>query len=301
MKHRTTLGLIGATCAGAAILAPQALGHPNLNVAPQVACPSPLGSAGPAGAYTPTGIDASGPVRFDWKLTATGQADQGTSATLGQQANGQLQEAGTLPGGFAGTAQVTVRAEGKTYRTPATSLDCRAPEQPPKPPETTPPGAPPPTAPTCEELVARYPKAGPRRRAEWGCPAPPIHVTPPPRRAPVCAKPARLRIVQQQKGTFYTETYPLAVVIRNTTGAATPRGALVLTDTGLQNFVKPGGGRTERLVVPVGPMHKGQVRTVRRRMGFVGVEAFKRVFTTYATLHVRGRVCGLASDRAFEG
>jgi len=160
---------------------------------------------------------------------------------------------------------------------------------------------PPPTpVPTCAELRARYPKAGRRRQINWGCAVPP---TPPPPRSKheVCERPATLRIVQQQKGTTWTETYPLGVVIRNTTGARTPAGALVLTDSGLQNFVAPNGGRTERLVIPVGPMRRGQARVVDRTMGFVGVEAFREVFTTYATFHVNGRVCGYAMDKAFEG
>lgn len=38
---------------------------------------------------------------------------------------------------------------------------------------------PPPPAPTCAELVAKYPKAGPKRRAAWGCPAPPVRNEPP--------------------------------------------------------------------------------------------------------------------------
>jgi hypothetical protein len=153
--------------------------------------------------------------------------------------------------------------------------------------------------------MARYPLAGKARIRSWeeitgeSClvtpPTPPP--TPP---AKVCERPAKLRIIQQQKGTFYTETYPLGIIIGNTTGAATPRGALILSDAGLQNFVAPDGSRVERLVVPVGPMRKGQVRKIDRTMGFVGPAAFRKVFTTYATFHVNGRICGYALDRAFE-
>lgn len=279
-KRRTTIGLLGATCAGAAILAPSAFAHPNLNVTPVVSCEG--------ASFSATGIDSSGPV--DFKSTLIADTVTARSYRLSNSANGVAQDAGSLPAQYVGNAQLTVSAEGKTYTTGVVPLNCAP------PPPTTPPPAPPAT---CEYLKGHG--AGPNAYRRAGYPINCVERPPRKKRSPVCETPATLRIFQQQKGTFYTETYPLAVVIRNTTGAATPRGALVLTDSGLQNFVKPRGGRTERLVVPVGPMRKGQVRTVRRRMGFVGVEAFKRVFTTYATFHVAGRVCGLASDRAFEG
>lgn len=292
-KRKTTIGLIGAIGVGAAILAPQAMAHPNLNVAPVVACEG--------ASFTPTGIDSSGPV--DFKSTLIADTVTARSYRLGKAANGIAQDAGSLPAQYVGGAQLTVTAEGKTYTTGVVPLDCRTPpppEQatttPPPPPVTTPP-------PTCAELVAKYPKAGPKRRATWGCQTPPVKVVPPPpkRHPKVCEAPARLAIVQQQTGTFYTEVYPLAVVIRNTTGAATPRGALVLTDTGLQNFVTAGGSRTERLVVPVPAMRKGGRHTFRGTMGFVGPEAFQRYFTTYARFVVQGKSCGRAMDRAYEG
>jgi hypothetical protein len=156
--------------------------------------------------------------------------------------------------------------------------------------------------------MARYPLAGKARIRSWeaitgeSCLVTTPPTTPPVRIVPgVCERPAKLRIIQQQKGTFYTETYPLRVIIGNTTGAATPRGALIVRDAGLQNFVAPNGSRAERLVIPIGPMRKGQVRVVVRRMGFVGPAAYLEVFTTYATFYVKGRVCGHALDRAFEG
>jgi hypothetical protein len=167
------------------------------------------------------------------------------------------------------------------------------PPPPPPPPPPTPPTVVPPPVPLPEPVVV---------------PPPITPVTPPPvtrrppqnRSKPFCERPAKLRIVQQQKGTLYTETYPLKVIIGNTTGAVVPRGALILSDAGLQNFVTRSGSRVERLVVPVGPMRKGQVREVDREMGFVGPAAYLKVFTTYAKFVVKGRVCGYALDRAFE-
>jgi hypothetical protein len=67
---------------------------------------------------------------------------------------------------------------------------CPTPAPVPLPP---PVDVPPPTVvppPTCAELVARYPKAGPVRRAAWGCPTPvirkPRRVTPPAPRVVTC-------------------------------------------------------------------------------------------------------------------
>lgn len=292
-RMKTIAGALGVAAIVGGGVATTANAHPNLTVNPTVSCVG--------GAYTPNGIDQSGDVRFDWKLTTkTGTSPdvvQADSDYLGQSANGRSQDAGTLPPQFFGTAKVDVTAEGKTYTTGVKILDCRTPPPPvttPPPPQniTTPP-------PTCAELIAHRPRYGKRRLIDLGC----MKQTPPPprRKREVCEAPTTLRIIQQQSGTFYTQTYPLRVTIRNTTGAVTPKGALIITDSGLQNFVAPNGSRTERLVVPVGAMRRGQTRVIDRTMGFVGVEAFQAYFTTRAQFMVAGRRCGFTSDRAFEG
>src|SRR5262245_3105500 len=293
MKHRTMIGALGIAGAATLALAPSAFAHPNLQVATKVSC-SGIN-------YGVSGIDQGTSVSVTLTRIVNGQK---TTETVGWPSTQQGKTWPVAPG-FQGSILSSITSEGKTasdYQT----LACRQPVPPPIPPKP-PELVPPPPPPTCAELFRLYPKAGPVRVREWQnitgevC-TPPKPPLPPPDRPPrVCAKPTTLRIVQQQTGTFYLNTYPLRVRIRNMTGARTPAGALVLTDSGLQNFVAPDGSRTERLVVPVGPMRRGQTRVVNRTMGFVGVEAFKEVFTTYATFHVQGRVCGYALDRAFEG
>jgi hypothetical protein len=288
MRHRSlTLGALGLAAAGAAALAPQAV-------------------AWPASA-TCTGIE----LHEDGTHSYVIKAPNGAELASGTYTD----ESGVIPITVPSDAKkVRVIYDGKTAEDyPVTGAPCEKPPPPPvTPPVNVPPGphpltpTTPPPPPTCSDLLALYPKAGKARIRSWEAITGESCLTttpppPPPRKRQVCERPAKLRIVQQQTGTFYTQTYPLRVIIANTTGAATPKGALVLTDSGLQNFVAPDGSRTERLVVPVGPMRKGQVRSVERTMGFVGVEAFREVFTTYATFHVRGRICGYALDRAFEG
>ena len=66
------------------------------------------------------------------------------------------------------------------------TVSCAAPPLPPAPPTPNPPPpaplppapVPPPPAPTCAELLAQFPKAGPARRAAWGCPANPRKLPP---------------------------------------------------------------------------------------------------------------------------
>lgn len=73
--------------------------------------------------------------------------------------------------------------------------ECPTPAPVPPVPEVTPP---PPAVelppvvmppPTCAELLALYPKAGPVRRAQWGCPAPPVKLPPKPDKPPRKFKP----------------------------------------------------------------------------------------------------------------
>lgn len=293
MRHRYLMGALGLAAAAPLALAGTASAHPNLEIRPAVTC---------AGAsFTATGVEG-GNVTAASHLELTNQANQDRTTILTPADNGVAKPAGTVPTSFVGHYFLRVSAEGQTTSVQG-DLDCR-PSLPPPSNFTPPP--PPPPPPTCGELRRLYPKAGPARVRSWEqitgvkctvTPPPP----PPPGRVRYCEHPAKLRIVQQQTGTFYTQTYPLRIIIANTTGAATPAGALVLTDSGLQNFVAPDGSRTERLVVPVGPMRNGGKRVIDRTMGFVGVEAFREVFTTYATFHVNGRVCGYTLDRAFEG
>lgn len=79
-----------------------------------------------------------------------------------------------------GDVFVVTWTDGYRLRLPIT-VDCPAPTPPPVPevPEATPPPVTPPPPPTCADLLARYPKAGPVRRAAWGCPTPPVVIPPP--------------------------------------------------------------------------------------------------------------------------
>lgn len=86
-----------------------------------------------------------------------------------------------------GDVMVVTWTDGFVARYPLPG-PCLVPEQPPVPPVPEEVPVPPvvvipppiPVAPTCAELLARYPKAGPVRRAAWGCPAPVIKLPPKP-------------------------------------------------------------------------------------------------------------------------
>lgn len=293
MRKRTIAGALGvAVMIGGGIAAVPAAAHPNLAVDTSVSC---------AGIdYGVTGIDQGTSVSVKTFHQVNGFQNF-TTYTWSDTSAPSVHV--NLPAQYQGqivTLTSTIESEGKTDQAGPVTLDCRVPPAPPATTTPPPPSSATPPPPTCGELRERYPKAGVRFWRSHGC-KPPTAARSIRNKPEVCKAPATLAIDQQQKGTFYTQIYPLAVTIRNTTGATTPKAALILTDSGLQNFVGPNGERTERLVIPVGPMRRGQVRRVERMMGFVGVEAFKAVFTTRAQFMVNGRRCGFTSDKAFEG
>lgn len=288
--NRTRLTLGGLALAGAAslALAGTASAHPNLAVDTSVSCSG--------FDFNVTGVDQGTSVTVNTSRTVNGET---FTATLNWDYRSGTRHV-TLPADFVGTVSSTIESEGKRDEAGGV-LDCRTPAPPPPsitpPPPGTPPGTPPPS---CGELRVKYPRAGVKFWRDHNC-TPPKPPPPPRRKREVCRMPATLHVVQPQRGTIYFETYPIAVSIRNTTGAPTPEGALILTDSGLQNFVTESGDRTQRLVVPIGSMRKGQRRIFRGTMGFVGPEAFKAYFTTHVTFMVNGRRCGSDHDVAFEG